>query len=70
MVMMLAWGARGRRFKSCRSHHYQQPYAGAEYAYIGPPPPGRMGLRNRLKKYCVMKKVRESADEDGGADGR
>ena len=34
-----------------------------------------MGLRNRLKKYCVMKKVRESADEDsggggGGEDGR
>lgn len=29
-----------------------------------------MGLRNRLKKYCVMKKVRESADEDGGSDGR
>lgn len=29
-----------------------------------------MGLRNRLKKYCVMKKVRESADEDGAADDR
>ena len=30
-----------------------------------------MGLRNRLKKYCVMKKVRESAEDDGGgADGR
>ena len=29
-----------------------------------------MGLRNRLKKYCVMKKVRESADEDDkGAGG-
>lgn len=28
-----------------------------------------MGLRNRLKKYCVMKKVRESADEDGGNGG-
>ena len=27
-----------------------------------------MGLRNRLKKYCVMKKVRESADEGEGKD--
>ena len=26
-----------------------------------------MGLRNRLKKYCVVKKVRESADKDEGA---
>ena len=47
------------------------PGAGAESTYSVPAPACRMGLRNRLKKYCVMKKVRESADdEDGGADGR
>jgi len=28
-----------------------------------------MGFRNSLKKYCIMKKVRESADEGEDKDG-
>lgn len=68
MAMMLAWGARGRRFKSCRSHHYNVRWAGGKYRYSGRVRRARMGLRNRLKKYCVMKKVRESADEGEGKD--